>query len=608
MAVEEAAGAADELGSLLAAIDACGPIAGSRRVTDRHVLGAANLAGYLVLRSHELRPLQVRLARLGVSSLGRAEPHVRATVEAARRACEALAGRPPASIDTSGFDDGLARLAANATALLGPPPAGRRVRILVTLPSSAATDGGALVGRLVAAGMDGARVNTAHDTPAAWRSMAAHVRAAAEAAQRPVNVFADLGGPKLRTGPLAPGPSVVRIKVAKDEMGRPARPGRALLVRSGPQRPPDDLPEGLVTVPVDGEFVSGLAPGDRVEVTDPRGRRRALHVVAARRDHALVEVDRTIWLASGAHLRCLRPGEGPALSGRVGPLPPAPRALRLHEGDTLMLTADLTPAVPSDLGAPARIGCTLPQVFEAVRPGHRIEFDDGAIDGEVVAVDATRAEVRITRAPPRGANLRGEKGINLPDTELPVDALTGEDRAALDTVVEVADAVGLSFVRRPDDVAALVDEIDRRRAGDLGIVLKIETPAAFANLPELLVAAMVRDRVGVMIARGDLAVEAGYERSTELQEEILWACEAAHLPVIWATQVLENLAKTGRPTRAELTDAAAATRAECVMLNKGPYIETAVRVLDDILRRMADHQSKKVSLLRKLRSWNPEPP
>ena len=103
-----------------------------------------------------------------------------------------------------------------------------------------------------------------------------------------------------------------------------------------------------------------------------------------------------------------------------------------------------------------------------------------------------------------------------------------------------------------------------------------------------------------MIARGDLAVECGYERLAEVQEEILWLCEAAHLPVIWATQVLENLAKTGQPSRAEITDAAMGERAECVMLNKGPHVVKAVQVLDDILRRMQFHQVKKTAMLRRL--------
>ncbi len=104
-----------------------------------------------------------------------------------------------------------------------------------------------------------------------------------------------------------------------------------------------------------------------------------------------------------------------------------------------------------------------------------------------------------------------------------------------------------------------------------GVVLKIETRLAFEHLPRLLLTAMRRRRVGVMIARGgDLAVEVGYERMAELQEETLCLCEAAHLPVIWATQVLEQLATTGLPSRAEISDAAMAERAECVMLNKGP--------------------------------------
>jgi pyruvate kinase len=85
-----------------------------------------------------------------------------------------------------------------------------------------------------------------------------------------------------------------------------------------------------------------------------------------------------------------------------------------------------------------------------------------------------------------------------------------------------------------------------------------------------------------------------------VQEEILWSCEAAHVPVIWATQVLETLAKKGMPSRSEITDAAMGERAECVMLNKGPYAVTTVSVLADILKRMQAHQEKKRSMLRQL--------
>lgn len=106
-----------------------------------------------------------------------------------------------------------------------------------------------------------------------------------------------------------------------------------------------------------------------------------------------------------------------------------------------------------------------------------------------------------------------------------------------------------------------------------------------------------------MIARGDLAVELGFERIGEVQENILWLCEAAHVPVIWATQVLAGMVEEGAPSRAEVTDAAMGQRAECVMLNKGPFIVEAVRFLDNVLRRMDRHQSKKSARLTPLELW-----
>jgi pyruvate kinase len=111
---------------------------------------------------------------------------------------------------------------------------------------------------------------------------------------------------------------------------------------------------------------------------------------------------------------------------------------------------------------------------------------------------------------------------------------------------------------------------------------------------------MQRQTIAVMVARGDLGVEIGFERMAEIQEEILWLCEAAHVPVIWATQVLESLAKRGLPSRAEVTDAAMAGRAEGVMLNKGPHISLALDFLCDVLTRMKGHQTKKSALMRKL--------
>jgi pyruvate kinase len=201
----------------------------------------------------------------------------------------------------------------------------------------------------------------------------------------------------------------------------------------------------------------------------------------------------------------------------------------------------------------------------------------------------------------QGGTLRAGKGINLPDSPLRLPALTAKDVEDLAFVARHADVVELSFANSAGDVESL-----QQHLADLGnpqpaVVLKIETRRGFENLPDMLLTAMRAPCCGVMIARGDLAVECGYERLAEVQEEILWICEAAHVPVIWATQVLETLAKEGLPSRAEITDAAMGHRAECVMLNKGPHMVSAVRVLDDILRRMQAHQAKKQAMLRELR-------
>ena len=276
----------------------------------------------------------------------------------------------------------------------------------------------------------------------------------------------------------------------------------------------------------------------------------------------------------------------------------------LHRGDILELTRDCSPAPLATDGYP-RIGCTLPEIFDHVRLGEKVHLDDGRIGGEVVSVSPSVLGLRIDHAADTGSRLRAGKGVNVPGAHLPVSAQTDKDVSDLSTVVELADLVEISFVRDSCDVGQLLDELRRLGAHSMGIVLKIETREALEHLPQLLLTAMRRARVGVMIARGDLAVECGYERLAELQEEILWLCEAAHLPVIWATQVLEQLAKTGNPSRAEISDAAMSERAECVMLNKGPYINDAVVVLDNILRRMADHHYKN-ALMPSLQSWHPD--
>jgi pyruvate kinase len=280
--------------------------------------------------------------------------------------------------------------------------------------------------------------------------------------------------------------------------------------------------------------------------------------------------------------------------------------ITLHEGDLLQIRRNPTIGRNAkyddakQLIKPAKISLTIPSVLDDVEIGQQIWFDDGNIGGLITDRTEKGIDVRIHRASIKGSRLRPEKGVNFPDSDLNLPSLTKEDLKNLPFIVENADMVGYSFVRRPEDVESLQRRLKKLGRPDIGLVLKIETREAFDNLPMLLLTGMQNPILGVMIARGDLAVEVGMERISEVQEEMLWLCEAAHVPIIWATQVLEKLAKEGVPTRAEITDASMAGRAECVMLNKGAYILEAVRSLGNILHRMEAHRQKNKGSLRSL--------
>jgi len=568
---------------------------------------ARNLSHYLALRRNDRRPLQESLARMGLSSLGRAESHVLANLDKVLGILHRLAGKPwqdlgadePVGIQTSG------KLLERHTAeLLGPSPPGRAVRIMVTLPSEAAGDFG-LVRQLVNSGMDIARINCAHDGPIEWQAMAAHIRRAAKSVGRPVRILMDLGGPKLRTGAIACGPAVLKLRPERDEFGRVVSAAPVGLRPAGASAPVTGATQHLG---VDPAWLARLKPGDYLDFTDARGSKRSLLVIHRDDSGVLAESAQTAYLLPETRIKRRRK-RGRQHATPLSDLPCQEGSLRLERGDHLRLTRSGDGTMSRSKRDKTRstfptVACTLPEVFKQVAVGERIWFDDGRIGGVIRRIEKEWLDVEITHARDIGEKLAGDKGINLPDSQLDLPALTDKDAEDLAVVAKIADLVGLSFVQRAKDVESLRHRLHQLAAPDIGIVLKIETRRGFENLPELLFSAMAGKAAGVMIARGDLAVECGYERLAEVQEEILWAAEAAHMPVIWATQVLETLAKTGLPSRAEITDAAMGERAECVMLNKGPHIREAMSTLDDILHRMQDHQAKKRPLLRALQAWN----
>ena len=490
--------------------------------------------------------------------------------------------------------------------LLGPPHPGRSVRIMVTMGSEAAEDY-RIIHNLLQEGMNCMRINCAHDGPQEWSRMVAHLRRAEQTLGRSCKILMDLGGPKLRTGPLEPGPSVLKWRPNRDEYGKVTGPARIWLTSDDHPAPPPASADA--NLPVPRMWFDRLKIDDIIEFEDCRDSSRKMKIVDAGGNGCWAESKQTAYLVNGTSLRRISSGDGSTEddSTTLVNLPFLEKTIVLRPGDSLILTKDPIPGRPAVMDSagrllsPGKISCTLPEIFNDVQVGERVWLDDGKIGGIIERVGSETLEIRIFQAKFDGDKLRADKGINLPDSHLKLPALTEKDIEDLSFVVSHADMVGMSFVQDVADVHSLQDQLLKLTSNPPGIVLKIETRRAFDQLPALILAAMKFERIGVMIARGDLAVESGFERMAEVQEEMLWICEAAHCPAIWATQVLESLAKSGVPSRAEITDAAMGNRAECVMLNKGPFIVQAVQTLDNILHRMENHQTKKQSMLRELR-------
>jgi pyruvate kinase len=249
----------------------------------------------------------------------------------------------------------------------------------------------------------------------------------------------------------------------------------------------------------------------------------------------------------------------------------------------------------------------MPEIVDALEVGHPVFLDDGKIRGEVIATRPDEVDVKIVRAGKTGTKLKGFKGLNVPESRLGLFGLTDKDREDLRFVVKHADGVNVSFINHPDDVEDLLDELEAAGGQHLGLVLKIETRGGVTHLPGILLASLEWPTVGVMVARGDLAIEAGWLELAEVIEEILFLCEAAHVPTIWATEVLDRLAKKGVPSRGEVSDVIMAGRAECIMLNKGPYITTAIRGIDQLLVAFQAYRDKKATRLPALQLELPDP-
>jgi len=405
-------------------------------------------------------------------------------------------------------------------------------------------------------------------------------------------VFMDLAGPKIRTGQLAEGPRVRKFRPRRNEIGEVIRHSSIELVA--------ELDPGVTNeIQVDLNWLNSLSEGDSIDFKDARRKKRKLFVKKVLKDRVIATCRKTCYIETGAVLKSLSTLE----ESRVGMLPTKEQSILLRTGDHLRLLKEQVPGTPAELNendeivSIASISCSAPEIFPTVKPGEKILFDDGKIEGIIREVAESEILIEILQTKVGGTKLKADKGINLPNSNLGISGLTDKDREDLKFVAQHADAVNFSFVSSADDVTGLYSELEKLEAReDLGIVLKIENKKSYDNLIDILLTAMQRYPIGVMLARGDLAIEAGWENMARIQNEILRLCDSAYVPTVWATQVLESMAKNGIPSRSELTDVASSLKADCVMLNKGSYILEAVNLLHKILSGMNTYRDKDVRM------------
>lgn len=552
------------------------------QVHPKYTESARNLVHYCALKSKNLNSLQKKLGNLGLSRLSESEAHIMASLQTTRSILISMQDEKSKFLKHQlSFKKSRRLIRRNAKALLGYRSKGRRTRIMVTLPSKAAKDY-QFVCNLIKNGMNCARINCAHDSTEDWQNMIEYIKKASKKHRKRCKISMDLGGPKIRTGAIAKDAKVIKIQHSTDAFGNEIK---SITVFFGENK--TDGTE-IPTIPLANYDHKTIKEGDLLHITDNHFNKRKIKVLQIMETGFLGEIKKVTYFETGLPIIIDENN-----SFTIGELDKKKRSIFLKEKDILIIKkgeiAGHGKKILTETGEiePACISCTSNEVFSMVKEGETVLFDDGIIEGIIKEVTSDEIRVLITVVPSKGGKLKPDKGINFPQSELKFSSLSDKDKHDLQFVLENANVINMSFVNHQDDVSELLElinlsDIERK----MGLILKIETSSGFDNISEIILESMKNYPIGVMIARGDLAVELGWERIGRIQEEILSICEAAHITSIWATQVLENLAKKGIPSRAEITDTVMAQRADCIMLNKGSYILRAIKLLDSILKNL----------------------
>lgn len=590
-----------------------------------------NLLCYLILRKRNIEQLQLRLAEDGLSSLGRLEDHVLISIEQILKHY-GYAINSKTTLEKINQADAQTIISNRSRSLLGRSRDNRTTRIMVTVDINIAHQP-QLIEELLKNGMDIARINCAYDTEQNWKMIIDSIRNAENRliqsghdVGRKCRIVMDLAGPKIRIKQKSLGTGPLKITVPKDTYGKFVKLVEGFLDSEAEYTEKTNLigvPESFVISVSEGkQELSDLEIGERLLFHDSRGKYRMMTVLEkVSKTRTRVGIDKSAYLDDGLIIHrekyfenkfyiknkeensnlCTYPREI-ARGIVIGRIKPHPIDLEIKAGDKILINKKEIHENTDLFEGYRSISSTMPEVLDRVQVGHRVLIDDGKIDATVIYTSDQYLELEITYPSDKTAKIQSDKGLNFPDSNLDIPAITSQDIKDLKFIVKNATAVGISFAHSPEDVKNLYDELVKLGNPDFGVIAKIENRNAVHNLGKILLTGLSLPKFGILIARGDLAVEIGFENLSLIQEDILCLCEAAHVPVILATQILETLAKSGLPTRAEITDAARGHRAECVMLNKGKFIVEAVKILSLLLKTEQQHNIKKRQIFREF-TW-----
>lgn len=572
-----------------------------------------NLKHYLILRSKNRTELQEKLFLMSLTSLGRSYDHVAASLDAlydqmiSSMGGEMLSEEVMAQLHHVSIPEAIWLASYNSTMLFGGTPSAKlskqKTAVMVTLPSYAAENDGSLIRGLAKAGVKVFRINTAHDSAKVWQAMATVISSInrERSDEKKLKIFIDLAGPKIRTG-------MIRRLDLPVVAGSNKREKEVILYpENGATAPQSTDPVTRAKLPatisVRKNFFRKLKTDEKIKVRDSNGKKAHILITETTKEYAKGVISKKVFLDQGSFLR--KKGHKSKVLNIVRQID----QIRLFIDNELIITEEDIKGHSAILNAkgqtvqPAAITCSLDGMTNFVKVGDKVFIDDGKIGLEVIKKEKKKILCRVINAKTSGTVIKEEKGINFPDSHLKIPALTKSDRQNLLAVIDFADSFSISFCQSGKDVRKLRELLKAYHREDAGIIAKIETKHAVTHMPEILDELLLCEKSGVMIARGDLAIEIGFTNMAFVQEELLDICNAAHIPVIWATQVLESQMKTNLPSRAEISDAALSGRAECVMLNKGPFAIGTIDILRHILHEMHLRFRKNSKLLSKVTLW-----